>query len=141
MHRIICQYLDLRFFRMLWSHKKTSHPDLMALDSGTKWAAFIVRQHWPNGLLCGDFLLFCCSNENKFQYSACLKKKSGISFQTVLRSFSTYKLLGYHFTESGELWLFLAFCTSSQTSFGGIAVTDTLEGKEPLSLHYVSDGY
>ena len=69
------------------------------------------------------------------------EKKSDIAFQTAVRSFSTYKLLGYHFTESGELWLFLALCTSSQTSFGGIAVTDPLEGKELLSLHDVGDGY
>lgn len=80
MHRIICKYLDLRFFRMLWSHRKLSHPDLMVLDRETQvWAAFILPQHWPNGLLCCDFLLFCCLNENKFQYSACLKKKNPIS--------------------------------------------------------------
>lgn len=114
-HSYCCQHSSSNTRQICSNLILFSHIDRWKKNLLSRSDALTRTSLWPSCWLgcTSPCCLFVVRNEDKFQYFPCLHNLS-VTFQTV-SSFSTYKLLGYRFPESGVL-LFKAVFASSLPS-------------------------
>lgn len=102
-HNYCCQHSSSNTRQICSNLILFSHIDRWKKNLLSRSDALTRTSLWPSCWLgcTSPCCLFVVRNEDKFQYFPCLHNLS-VTFQTV-SSFSTYKLLGYRFPESGVL--------------------------------------